>query len=476
MKRFPFLFLFFGLVISLQCLHGQGKYGKQDLTGSWLGRLDAGGISLRIIFNIKLHGTDSLTATMDSPDQGAKNIPMGTVIFTDDTLTIFAPLIGGNYKGALENDSTVAGAWTQSGRSFSLVLKKQIIPFQIRRPQEPKAPYPYRSEEVIFPNNNSNINLAGTLTLPEGKGPFPAVILISGSGAQNRDEALMGHKPFLVIADWLTRKGIAVLRYDDRGVGKSQGNYATATSADLATDTEAALLFLLGNPAINKKAIGLMGHSEGGLIAPIVAAENKVTAFIVSLAGPGVNGEEIILRQQLDLGKASDIGEGLLKEGIEINKKLFEIIKNEPDNLKAEEKVIETYRKILTDQKKSEAEIEAGIKSIKTSLPASSYTWMRYFLITDPSQFWSKVRCPVLALNGDRDLQVAADINLPAIESALKAGRNRNIKMIKLEGLNHLFQHCTTGLPAEYGQIEETFSPEALNIISDWINGLKVSR
>jgi pimeloyl-ACP methyl ester carboxylesterase len=475
MKRIILLVLLCSLIFHFHSLSAQNHSYKKSITGSWLGSLDVNSIKLRLVFNIKLNDKDSLTASMDSPDQGAKNIPMGSVILKSDSLIIQAPLLLGNYKGAVKNDSTIEGQWTQSGRSFKLDLRKLRAAFTVNRPQEPKPPFPYASEEVTFGNKKFNIFLAGTLTIPEGKGPFPAVILITGSGAQNRDEALMGHKPFLVIADWLSRNGIAVLRYDDRGVGKSQGNYATATSADLATDAEAAYLFLKNNPRINPTAIGLIGHSEGGLIAPITVVSNPGIAFIVSLAGPGVTGDQILFRQQADFARLSGAKEEDIAEGIEVNKKLFAILKKEKDNMKAEAKITETYRKILTDKKLPPEDIEKGIVQLNTTFGVQTYTWYRYFISTDPASYWKKVKCPVIALNGEKDLQVAADVNLPAIDKALKAGGNKNVKTVKLPELNHLFQHCTTGLPAEYGQIEETFSPEALKIISDWILGLKGS-
>jgi alpha-beta hydrolase superfamily lysophospholipase len=299
--------------------------------------------------------------------------------------------------------------------------------------------------------------------------------MITGSGAQDRDESLLGHKPFLVIADWLTRNGIAVLRYDDRGVGKSQGSYVNANSADLATDAEAALLFLKENPKVDPHKIGLIGHSEGGLIAPLAYTLGPGVAFIVSLAGPGITGEQILYKQQEDIMKLSGVGDAAITKNIETNRRLYAILKKEKDNIKAEKKIMEVYQNILIDEKISPEEINKRVAQLKASFGAPSYSWYRYFFFTDPAKFWKKVKCPVLALNGEKDLQVSADRNLTAIEKAVRSGGNNNIKTVKLEGLNHLFQHCKTGLPSEYGEIEETFSPEALKIISDWILGLKVS-
>ena len=453
-------------------LSAQKTTNKNILPGSWLGKISTNGIDLRLVFNLKLNDKDSLIATLDSPDQGAKNIPLGHVILDEKNLTIQAPALMGEYKGTITSDSTIDGTWTQRGSGFTVNLKKLSTVFTVNRPQEPKPPFSYTSEDVTFTNVKFNIKLAGTLTIPHGNGPFKAVIMITGSGPQNRNEELMGHKPFMVIADYLTRNGIAVLRYDDRGVGQSQGNYAEATSADLATDAEAAFNFLKNNAKINQKEIGLMGHSEGGLIAPIVAVSNTGIGFIVSLAGPGVTGQQIIIRQQQEIGKLSGEKESAIKESTEINKKLYAVLRKEKDNKKAEIKILSLYKENLEKKKTSKEETEKAVNQLKLSFGANTYTWFRYFIMTDPATFWKKVKCPVLALNGDKDIQVAAKENLPAIEKALKSSGNKSVKTITLPGLNHLFQHCNTGLPSEYGAIEETFSPEALKIITDWILAL----
>ena len=444
------------------------------ITGSWMGKINAGAIPLRIIFNLSLAENDSLAATLDSPDQGVKNIKIGPVVLSENFITITAPLLLGEYSGILKNDTLIEGTWKQAGQSYDLNLLKLRTAFSINRPQEPKPPYPYAEKEVEFSNDKFNIILAGSLTIPQGKGPFPAVIMITGSGAQNRNEEILGHKPFMVITDWLTRKGFAVLRYDDRGIGKSQGNYAAATSADLATDAAAAFSFLKADPDIDPGMIGFIGHSEGGLIAPIVASEKNDVAFIVSLAGPGLSGDRIIFRQSADISRASGLSDEEIKESLSINQKLFPILKKEPDNTKASEKMIASYEEILKKKKTSPEDTEKAIKQLHASLNPASLTWLRYFISTNPADFWKKVKCPVLALNGEKDLQVSADENLPAIEKALKSSGNISVKTMVLPGLNHLFQHCTTGSPSEYSSIEETFSPEALKIISDWISGLKL--
>ena len=472
MKRIIHLPLLLIAIMLTTSLSAQNTKNKNILPGSWLGKISTNSIDLRLVFNLKLNDKDSLIATADSPDQGAKNIPLGRVILKDEKLTIQAPTLLGEYNGTITGDSTIEGTWTQRGVSFTVNLKKLKTALTINRPQEPKPPFPYTSEDVTFTNDKFNIKLGGTLTIPAGTGPFKAVILITGSGPQNRNEELMGHKPFLVIADYLSRNGIAVLRYDDRGVASSQGNYSEATSVDLATDAEAAFYYLKNNPKISQKEIGLMGHSEGGLIAPIVAATNQGIGFIVSLAGPGVTGQQIIIRQSQEIGRLSGESEVQIKEATETNKKLYAVLRKEKDNKKAEIKILALYKEILEKKKTSKEDTEKAVNQLKATFGAPTYTWFRYFIMTDPATFWKKVECPVLAMNGEKDLQVAANENLPAIEKAVKSSGNKSVKTLMLPGLNHLFQHCKTGLPAEYNTIEETFSPDALKIISDWILAL----
>jgi pimeloyl-ACP methyl ester carboxylesterase len=472
MKKTALFILILIVLADFNQIQAQDKIDKNYIAGSWLGKLELGAVSLRVIFNLSVTGNDTLSATLDSPDQGAKNIKVGPVTLEGKDIRIIAPLLLAEYNGTFKNDTLIEGTFKQAGKTMPLNLTKLKKSFTIYRPQRPKSPFPYLSEDVTFKNNKADINLAGTLTVPEGGGPYPAVIMITGSGSQNRNEELMGHEPFLVIADYLTRNGIAVLRCDDRGVGQSQGTPLNTTSADHATDVEAALHYLRTRKEIDPKRVGLAGHSEGGLIAPIVASNNPEVAFIISLAGTGVPGEMILNRQNKDISLASGLKAKEVKEGISINKKLFSVLKKESDNAKAEARIAEVYKKALIRKKKSPEEVDQALKQLNASLSPVSYNWFRYFISTDPAVFWEKVKCPVLALNGEKDMQVAADVNLPAIEKAVKSGGNNRVRTVKLPELNHLFQHCTTGLPAEYGEIEETISPEVLKIMSDWIHGL----
>jgi len=298
----------------------------QDITGSWNGILKVQGTQLRIVFNIS-KTENGFTSSMDSPDQGAKGIPVSSTSFENSTLKLAVSSARIEYEGILGHDNIIVGNFKQGGMSFHLNLSKEIAEKEkLVRPQEPTKPYPYYEEEVTFENKPAGITLAGTLTLPTKEGVFPVVILITGSGPQNRDEELMGHKPFLVISDFLTKNGIGVLRFDDRGVGSSKGDFKTATSFDFSTDVEAGVDYLLTRKDINKKKIGLMGHSEGGIIAPMVASRSKDIAFIVLLAGTGIPGDQLLLLQQELLGKESHISDDGLKKALTINKGAFEIV------------------------------------------------------------------------------------------------------------------------------------------------------
>jgi len=339
-----------------------------------------------------------------------------------------------------------------------------------KRPQDPVKPYPYYSEEVTFMNPKANIQLAGTLTLPKKDGIFPAVVLITGSGPQNRDEEIMGHRPFLVISDYLTRNGIAVLRYDDRGVFQSKGDFKTATTPDFATDAESAVAFLKSRKEINPSKIGLMGHSEGGIIAPMVASHSKDISFIVMLAGTGLRGDKILLYQQEVIARASGLPEAAIQRTREMNSKAYEMIvaAKSDEALKAD--LAKYYAESL---KNTPADLkQKGISDEEMTtllLKGTTTPWMLSFIRYDPVTALEKVKCPVLAVNGSKDLQVPARESLPAIERALKKGGNKQVTVKEYPGLNHLFQECKTGLPAEYSEIEQTFSPVVLDEITKWI-------
>lgn len=443
-----------------------------DMEGSWLGKLEVGGgASLRIVFNILQAEDGSLRGTMDSPDQGAKGIPVSKMTLEGDKFFLEIKSASAIYEGTVNAAGTeMTGFWKQGMAKLPLNLQKQVGPVVNNRPQEPVKPYPYLEREVTYENTIDNVRLAGTLTLPKTGGPFPAVLLITGSGAQDRDETILGHKPFLVIADYLTRQGIAVLRVDDRGVGGSTGNMMTATSADFAKDVQAGVDFLRGLPEIDPKQIGLIGHSEGGLIAPMVAVDNPEIAFIVLLAGPGLPGAKIIEMQVGLIAEVSGASKKEAQEAVRMQEEIHDLILQNPDDAVAAEKLRE-YLRIEID-KLSSAE-KQGIGNVDQYIDQTVQMvllpWQRYFLGYDPRPALQKVKCPVLALNGSKDIQVPAKENLREIEKALKVGQNQDYTVMELPGLNHLFQTAKTGAVAEYGEISETFSPEALQVMGSWI-------
>ena len=458
-----FLFVFL-LSVSL------AGYG-QDITGVWNGILKVQGIQLRIVFNISKANT-GYSSTMDSPDQGAKGIPVSSTVFDGLKLKLDLPNLGITYEGTLKNDTMFIGTFKQAGLNLPLALtRSEAKKEKLNRPQEPKKPYPYYSEEVTFTNGKDGVRLAGTLTMPEKEGRYPAVILISGSGAQNRNEELMGHKPFLVLADYLTRHGIAVLRYDDRGVGGSTGNYPSATTKDLANDARAALTYLLGRKEIDKKHTGLLGHSEGGIIASMVAAGSREVSFIVLLAAPGVPGKEILIMQQKELAKAAGVSDSVINEIETMNRACYNIVLSNNDEKEMKDKLFAYLKKSLTRLESKSLAPDVDIDEYAAmQVKQMTSPWMRFFLEYDPANALEKVKCPVLALDGSKDMQVNAAVNLKAIKEALEKAGNKDVTVKELPGLNHLFQECKTGLPYEYSMIEQTFSPVALNIISDWIS------
>lgn len=459
------LFLFIGLsILSFNAI-------AQDITGDWYGSLDVGITKLRMVLHIQQSG-DNYSATMDSPDQNAKDIPVPNITFKTDTLKIDLSNLGAKYVGVYDAESeTIEGIFSQMGQNLEVDFSREKIA-AAKRPQTPEPPFPYHSEDLTFRNEKEGINLAGTLTYPKKGKDFPAVILIVGSGPHDRNEEIFHHKPFLVIADYLTRHGIAVLRYDDRGVGQSSGQFSGATTADLATDVEAAFKYLKTRPEINASKIGLIGHSEGGMIAPIVAVKHSDVDFVVLLAGPAVKGADILLEQQLLIGKAEGMPEHVLKINSKINKKAFEMIENTKDSVELGKKLKEHVESSLKKYPEWNTEKERGVTDkafVKMILGSYMDPWMRYFIAYDPQPVLEKLKTPILALDGTNDVQVSAKQNLPALKKALKKAGNKDVTIKKMKNLNHLFQESKSGSISEYAEIEQTFSPKALEIIKNWI-------
>jgi pimeloyl-ACP methyl ester carboxylesterase len=449
----------------------RGISGK-GVVGHWQGSLKPSPVlELRLALEITNTTAGGLGGIMVSVDQGNARIPITMLTEKAGAVHLETKSVGGVFDGKLSSDgSEIAGDWKQGGQTMPLVFKRLAKAASLERPQDPKKPYPYLQEEVVVENKADGIKLAGTLTLPRGKGLHPVVVFITGSGPQDRDEAIMGHRPFLVLADYLTRQGVAVLRCDDRGVGGSSGDFSKATVKDFADDVLAQIAFLRSRKEVDPERIGLIGHSEGGIIAPLVAVKSKEVSFIVSLAGVGVPMEQLLARQARDIARVMGAGEDIISKNAALQSEIFKIAKEQKDPAVAEASV----RKLIRDQLRefpeeqrkamglSEAAIEVQIKMVLS-------LWFRDLLTYDPRATLKAVKCPVLALNGEKDLQVAAKENLAAIREALAAGGNQKVKTVELPGLNHLFQTCQTGAIAEYGQIEETFNLAAMKLVSDWI-------
>mgnify|MGYP001036646552 CR=1 FL=1 len=438
----------------------------QNITGSWNGLLKIGN-QLQLHVGLQVEKTDTgYKVNLASPDQGAAHIPVSTFTFNDPNVIFQSDLIKASYAGEYKNDS-ISGTFKQGGQSIPLTFYRGEAA-KPKRPQEPALPLPYYSEEVTVENTTANVKLAGTLTKPQKDGSYPAVILITGSGAQNRDEELLGHKPFLIISDYLTRQGIAVLRYDDRGTAKSTGTFSTATSQDFAGDVESAVAYLKTRKDI--KQIGLIGHSEGGVIAPIVAAKNKDVAFIVMLAGTGIRGDKLLLLQTELISRVEGAPDSAIAKTTATNKGIFDIIlKNEEDSIIKKE--LKAY--FIQYGTAHPADVPAGttVEQFATTQVVQTmkpWPWMKFFIKYDPVTSLKKVKCPVLAVNGEKDLQVPPKENLGPIAAALKG--NKNVTTKEYAGLNHLFQECKTGAPSEYAGISQTFSPIVLEDISKWIN------
>lgn len=437
------------------------------LDGRWNGEVVLNGATLRQGLRFRTAPTGTI-GLYESPDQMVSGVPVRGLV--RDGNAVRWSIMGGmlTFAGALSDDSqSLAGTFTQTGHAeLAVTFRKQAAGAKAtaaKRPQEPRTPFPYRSEEVSIPNPDApGVTLAGTLTLPEGKGPFPAAILISGSGAQDRDETLAGHKPFAVIADHLTRNGFAVLRHDDRGTAKSTGDHSRATSADFATDANAAFAWLAARPDIRADAVGFIGHSEGGMIAPIAMARNPKVAYAVLLAGPGTKLDRLMLSQQRLIGSQMGRSEADLDKAEPVFAKIFAAVAKAKDNAEAETAIAA----ILTPQARADL-------SLPADAPASILTarlggpWFRYFLNYDPVPNLARIKVPVLAINGSLDRQVPAADNLAAIRKATAA--NKDATIAELPGLNHLFQTAKTGGLGEYQQIEETFAPAALDLMTAWL-------
>ena len=472
MERFKSIkiILFLAVILIFSDLALSTQSGTSIL-GNWMSKPG----QFKIVFRVYQNKNGSFTAFTDIPDEEAWEIPVDLTLSDGSVVGFEIYNIRCTYEGKISKDGrTIEGKFKgPDGGGMPLVLERVDNPpvRTSKRPQEPKKPYPYKEKEVFFENKIDNVKLAGTLTLPGSNGPYSAVLLISGSGPNDRDELIWGHRVYLVIADYLTRRGIAVLRYDDRGVGRSTGDYDKATFEEFKRDALAGIEYLKTLPEINVKKIGIIGHSEGGAIAPMAASESPDVAYIVLMAAPGLNDDfKGLLAQFTDAYRARGAGEKAISIKRSILKNVFYTIRQEDDVNAAKTKIREVLLKAkpelakLSADEKRKIELESVNTYFDWLLSPGFSSILRY----NPKETFRKVRCPVLAMNGDKDAQMPKE-NLKGIAEALEAGGNLQYTIKEFSGLNHLFQTAQTGSPSEYAGIEETVSPAVLNIISDWI-------
>jgi pimeloyl-ACP methyl ester carboxylesterase len=456
---------------------------SQNITGNWQGNIAANGQQILIVFHFYKDSTGQLTGKWDCPPQNAKNLPCSDVTIKNDSVTVGLKIISGFYEGRFAGADSISGLWHQGNAALPLnVIRtgeaKAFV--QPKRPQTPKPPFAYEVKEVVYANADSTMSYGATFTKPSSQGSagdkkYPTVLLITGSGKQDRDENIFDHKPFAVIADYLAKKGIAVLRVDDRGMGKTTGDFDTSSSEDFANDAEAGIKYLESRDDVDKKNIGLIGHSEGGMIAPMIAARNKNIAFIIMLAGTGLTGAAINDFQNVLPLLQAGINENIIQKYLDLHHALI----NAATSAVNQEDYKNEISKIYNDWKKqqSPATVDALIKEpdeqtiavLQRKYGLFHSKWWKFFLVHDPAKDLEKLTIPVLALNGEKDIQVDPKTNLPAIKNALKKSKSKNYKVLELPGLNHLFQHCEKCTLDEYGELEETLSPVALKTMGDWI-------
>jgi uncharacterized protein len=431
--------------------------------GLWQSALEAHGMRLRLQLHVSHDTEDQLVGALDSLDQQVSGLPAIKVQLKEAAFHFEIPSVAGVFEGTLNPaKNKLSGNWSQTGAEEKLEFVRSDQPLELRRPQNPAKPYPYHEEEISFSNATAGVSLAGTLTLPKGAGPFPAALLIAGSGPHDRDEALASHRPFLVLADHLTRKGIAVLRYDKRGIGKSTGSVDKATTLDLAADAQAAIAYLKTRKEIDPAKIALVGHSEGAMIAPLLASQSKDVAWVVLLAAPATIGEDTLLHQSELIGRAGGLTDEQLEASLDFDHTAYDLVRAEKDSAALNEKLNGLVKGSGLDAAMPPAVLEPQLRMMESP-------WFRFFLDYDPLPNLKALQVPVLALYGQKDLQVPVKPNLALLKQALQDGGNKDADVRELPELNHLFQHAYSGTPTEYAAIEETFSPEALQIISGWL-------
>lgn len=461
MQTFYRRFFVFLLLLGLPLLGLAGpkpKAAESPLGGQWRGSLKVPGGTWELVFTIIPLSNGTLYATLDVPKQKISRMPVKTELKGQD-VTLRIEEAASKFSGKLAADGKhITGTWTQPALTGPLTLERSSGPTIDAATFKPALPY--REEEVVIPNKVAKLRLTGTLTMPQGKGPFPAVVLVSDSGPQDRNVVVDNYRMFNIMADYLTRRGVAVLRYDDRGVGKSTGNYQQATTADLVSDAQAAMGFLRAHYKVNKTQVGMVGHGEGANVALLAAADKNAPNFLVSLAGYGLSGPEVLKRQQVEIMRLIGANTQQVTSALQLHEQMLGIIRQTPNNNLARAKVAAMLRI-------SNADIDFTMVQARATQLTSP--WYRFFIDFDPQVKLGQVKCPVLALNGSADLLVAASKNLPTLQKGLRASGNRNVEIHKLPGVNHWFQTAPSDWPLVNGQVQPTFSPKALALIHGWV-------
>ena len=436
------------------------------LIGLWQGKMAVGGDSLTLVLVVERQG-DSLNVVLDSPDQYVTDIKVDECFFVNDTLRFSVRDLNAAYVGRYDGQR-IKGRFTQYGRRMKLNLSPATERRLFPRPQEPLPPYPYREVELSFPYDIALPPINGTLTLPTDAAPAAVVIMLTGSGRQDRDETIFRHKPFKVIADYLTRRGFAVFRYDD----PPYSTFAKQTTFDFARQAQVVFDTLSARPELAGVPVGFLGHSEGGMVAWIAAATQSKTAFVISLAGMGTSISEILLYQNRAIGEKAGLSVAQLRSNDHLNSSIYEIVEKAKTPEAAGKKLdafFKNYTKKMTEEQRKAAHLtDIEMAAIRAQVISP---WMFTLFHIQPVDYLRQVRCPVLALNGDRDLQVEAAANLAGIKAGLL--KSPSVTFRTLPGLNHLMQECETGTVKEYGEIEQTMSPQVLERIGEWLDGIK---
>lgn len=444
---------------------------SQELTGSWKGTLEVMGQKLPLLFHFDLEG-EEWKGTMDSPNQGAKGIPLSKVLFNGFMLSFELAVGGISYEGLFVEEN-IKGTFKQSGMSFPLDLTKELNQNnpdkQLNRPQHPKPPFDYSELAIDFNNEREGIQLRGLITKPNGEGPFPAVVLVTGSGPQDRNSEIFGHKPFLVIADYLTKQGIVVLRYDERGVGESEGQFSSATSVDFKDDALFALEYLRRQAFVDNQRVGVIGHSEGGLISWLIGAEQNKADFLIALAAPVVPIPDLMLKQTEDISRSSGSPQELVNQQVSINKKFYDLITYSKNSDDAISKIPELVDEIMAGYGLEKEILEQQANSLSSTFKKSINPWFYNFIKTNPEEYISKITVPTFAAFGGKDLQVNAAQNGNRLIELFQT-KPKLLQLKVYPGLNHLFQKAETGAVSEYEAIEETFNLSVLQDIVVFIN------